>query len=97
MSPLTTLADLEETERLLLARRLALEVYRHGDPECGPLPISVAYSGTNGNCFVTMGQLGINQAIDCNQYGGWWMPIYDPKLPSTKKQNANRTKPCTER
>lgn len=51
----------------------------NGDHDCAPLPISVLYSGTSGKCFVSMGQLGIKHAIDCDQYGGFWMKLERPK------------------
>jgi len=68
-----------------------------GDDDCGPVPISVLYSGTTGNCFVSMGQLGIDRAIDCNQYGGWWMPIYDPKVPFEQRDEKEIERSMTPR
>lgn len=57
----------------------------NGDNESGPLPFSIGYSGTTGKCFVMMGQLGIERAVNCDEYGGWWMPIYDPKPPQEQE------------
>lgn len=53
----------------------------NGDYDSGPLPIFVMWSGTNGKCFVSMGQLGLTHAIDCDEYGGWWKELLDPALP----------------
>lgn len=47
----------------------------------GPVPIIVLYSGTSDTCFVSMGQLGIERAIDCAEYGGFWMPLVAPEVP----------------
>lgn len=43
-----------------------------------PVPISVLYSGSTRSCFVSAGQLGITQAIDCSDYLGFWMPMRQP-------------------
>ena len=58
----------------------------NGDEDCAPLPMFVLWSGHSGKCFVSRGQLGIEHAIDCDQYGGWWMPLYAPPLPNTSAQ-----------
>lgn len=60
----------------------------NGDEDCAPLPMFVLWSGHTGKCFVSMGQLGIEHAIDCDQYGGWWMPLYAPPLPNVKISHA---------
>lgn len=54
----------------------------NGDEDCAPLPIFVLWSGFSRKCFVSRGQLGIEHAIDCDQYGGWWMPLKAPPLPN---------------
>lgn len=54
----------------------------NGDDDCAPLPMSVLYSGTTGKCFVASGQLCIEHAIDCEEYGGWWKPIKTPMTPT---------------
>jgi hypothetical protein len=59
----------------------------NGDEDCAPLPTFVLWSGTSGKSFVSRGQLGIEQPIDCDQYGGWWLPLYAPPLPDTKVSN----------
>lgn len=46
--------------------------------ESRPLPVSVLFSGTSGKCFVSAGQLGLTRAIDCDEYGGWWLPCNPP-------------------
>lgn len=56
----------------------------NGDEDCAPLPMFILWSGHTGKCFVSRGQLGIEHAIDCDQYGGWWMPLYAPPLPNTQ-------------
>lgn len=53
----------------------------NGDPDCSPLPTSVLFSGADGKCFVSRGQLGLPRAIDCDKYGGWWQRIRTPDLP----------------
>lgn len=50
------------------------------DVDCSPNPIHVGYSGTTGKCFVMRGQLGIENAIDCEKYGGLWMAISIPEI-----------------
>lgn len=50
----------------------------NGDEDCAPLPTSVLYSGTTRKCFVSRGQLCLESAIDCDQYGGLWMPMREP-------------------
>lgn len=52
-----------------------------GDKDSAPLPMFVLWSGTSGKCFVSRGQLGIEHAIDCDQYGGWWKPLLHPAVP----------------
>lgn len=46
-----------------------------------PVVMYVLYSGTTCKCFISAGQLGIKEAIDCDQYGGWWKYLNWPKLP----------------
>lgn len=56
-------------------------IYWHWDGENAPLPMFVMWSGTSKKCFVSGGQLGLGRAIDCDQYGGQWLRITEPKLP----------------
>lgn len=56
----------------------------NGDRDSAPLPTFVMYSGFTGKCFVSMGQLGLQHAVDCGDYGGWWKPLPDPKLPEVE-------------
>ena len=60
----------------------------NGDNDCAPVPIFVLWSGTTGKCFVTRGQLGMEHATDCDEYGGWWMPLPDPKTPDQLELEA---------
>lgn len=53
----------------------------NGDTDCAPYPTFVLFSGFSGTCFVCKGQLGLERAIDCDKYGGWWMKLDDPKVP----------------
>ncbi len=55
-----------------------------GNDDSAPLPMSVLYSGFTQTCFVSMGQLGITQAVDCDKYGGWWLRIIKPDMPITR-------------
>lgn len=54
----------------------------NGDEDAAPMPMFVMWSGTSGKCFVSAGQLGITEAIDCDKYGGWWMMLITPQLPN---------------
>ncbi len=65
----------------------------NGDQDSAPVPIFVLYSGFTGKCFVTMGQLGMDHATDCDEYGGWWMPLPDPKTPDQLELDAIRSTP----
>lgn len=67
----------------------------NGDPGHQPIPTSVIYSGTTGTCFVSIGQLGITEAIFCDKYGGYWMRMREPSVfqgastaPAESKQKA---------
>jgi len=53
----------------------------NGHRDCGPEPMFVLFSGTTGKCFVSKGQLGLEHAVDCDEYGGWWMRMIAPPLP----------------
>jgi hypothetical protein len=52
----------------------------NGDPDHQPVPTSVLYSGTTRTCFVSIGQLGITEAIFCDKYGGYWMRMHAPSV-----------------
>jgi len=55
----------------------------NGDRDCRPVPIFVLYSPTTRSCFVSRGQLGIEQAIDCDKFGGHWARLPEwPPLPA---------------
>ncbi|WP_266233688.1 hypothetical protein [Paraburkholderia sp. CNPSo 3076] len=51
-----------------------------GDLDARPIPLSVVWSGFSGKCFVSIGQYGITQAIDCDEYGGYWQPAIEPAM-----------------
>lgn len=52
-----------------------------GSHDDAPIVLSVIYSGTNEQCFVSAGQYGIKTAIYCESYGGWWAECTPPELP----------------
>lgn len=54
----------------------------NGDEDSSPIPTSVLWSGTSRTCFVSMGQLGLHEAVECDVYGGFWMPMTTPKTPT---------------
>lgn len=53
----------------------------NGDVDYAPLPVSVLKSGSDNKCFVARGQWGIEQAVDCEEFGGWWKRITTPVIP----------------
>jgi hypothetical protein len=53
----------------------------NGDEDSAPIPTSVFLGGAKREPFVTCGQLGLRHAIDCREYGGWWMPLIEPTTP----------------
>lgn len=54
----------------------------NGCQSCAPVPMFVSgQGGMSGKCFITMGQLGITEAIDCDEWGGWWMKLETPAIP----------------
>ncbi|WP_321946607.1 hypothetical protein [Paraburkholderia sp. J10-1] len=57
-------------------------IYWHwtGDLDAKPIPLSVLWSGHSGKCFVSIGQYGITQAIDCDEYSGYWQPAVEPAM-----------------
>lgn len=48
---------------------------------CAPFPLSIIWSGFSQKCFVSIGNAGISRAIDCDEYGGWWMKVDEPPIP----------------
>lgn len=61
----------------------------NGDKNCAPVPISVLIHGAGDRkCFVSMGQLGLTQAIECDEYGGWWMPLIPPSTTAGRGANT---------
>lgn len=55
-----------------------------GDSSDTPIVLSVLRSGTNNLCFVSVGQYGIEDAVFCENYGGFWSACVHPELPSEK-------------
>jgi hypothetical protein len=53
-----------------------------GDPDHAPMVYHVLWSGTAKKCFVSIGQYGIENAIWCDEFGGWWLKIEQPTTPS---------------
>lgn len=53
----------------------------NGDVDSEVLPVSVMYSGFSCKCFVSRGQLGIDEARDVDEFGGWWTPCRIPEPP----------------
>jgi hypothetical protein len=53
----------------------------NGNPDASPTHLYVSLSGTSNKAFVMRGQLGIPHAIDCDKYGGWWIPCDIPTVP----------------
>ncbi|QMI49675.1 hypothetical protein [Burkholderia sp. MBR-1] len=51
-----------------------------GDLDSGPIPLNVLWSGSTKKCFVSIGQYGIAQAVDCDKYGGYWQPAIEPEM-----------------
>jgi hypothetical protein len=53
-----------------------------GDPDHAPMIYHVLWSGTAKKCFVSIGQYGIDEAIWCDNFDGWWLKIEQPSIPS---------------
>lgn len=54
------------------------------DPDHAPMIYHVMWSGTAKKCFVSMGQYDIDEAIWCDNFGGWWLKIEQPSIPSDR-------------
>lgn len=52
-----------------------------GSVDDAPIVLSVLYSGSKKECFVSIGQYGIRKAIFCSEYGGFWASCRQPELP----------------
>lgn len=52
-----------------------------GDEDHAPMIYHVLWSGSANKCFVSIGQYSINEAIWCNEFGGWWKKISQPSIP----------------
>ncbi len=55
-----------------------------GSVDDAPIVLSVLYSGSNKECFVSIGQYGITKAIFCSEYGGFWASCPQPELSAIK-------------
>ena len=62
-----------------------------GDPDHAPMIYHVLWSGTAKKCFVSAGQYGIDEAIWCDNFSGWWLKIEQPSIPSTDKAAEEKT------
>lgn len=51
-----------------------------GDDDSSPLPVSVLWSGSSNKCFVSAGQLGLDTAVMCDEYGGFWQKMIEPPI-----------------
>lgn len=52
--------------------------HSHGDPDSAPVPLNVAGVCNGRPSFVMCGQYGYSESIDCEELGGWWMPVIEP-------------------
>lgn len=59
----------------------ALWWWWNGDEDSSPIPVNIAYSGTNGNYFATCGQWGWEEYRELSDMGGWWMRCVEPPPP----------------
>ncbi|MBN3729473.1 hypothetical protein [Burkholderia sp. Tr-20390] len=51
-----------------------------GDLDARPIPLNVLWSAATKKCFVSIGQYGITQAVDCDKFGGHWQPAVEPAM-----------------
>lgn len=49
-----------------------------GDKGDSPYPLNVLWSDTVNRCFVSRGQYGIESAVFCEKYGGFWRKVILP-------------------
>lgn len=56
-----------------------------GDEDSLPIPIDIAYSGSDGSYFASIGQYGWNRPQTVTEMGGWWMRLYEPELPANAR------------
>lgn len=53
-------------------------------------PISVLiHGGGTRKCFVSAGQLGLSRAVECTEYGGYWMRMIKPAFIATGTAKEN--------
>jgi hypothetical protein len=65
-----------------------------GDYDDAPFPLFIGMSA--GNSFVQWKQGGIEEPVDCNKFGGWWLELHDPTLPSREIVFQEHRKRCIE-
>jgi hypothetical protein len=51
-----------------------------GDEDHAPMIYHVLWSGSANKCFVSQGQYDIDEAIWCENFGGWWLKIEQPSV-----------------
>ena len=51
------------------------------DEDSAPVPVTVAWSGTDDRFFAEIGQLGWNRPQEVIEMGGWWKLIPQEPIP----------------
>ena len=54
----------------------------NGDPDSAVNYLHVLWSGFGKACFISAGQVD-HDAVFCEQYGGYWTPAREPRIPET--------------
>jgi hypothetical protein len=62
-----------------------------GDEDHAPMIYHVLWSGTAKKCFVSIGQYGIDEAIWCDNFGGYWMKIEQPSVRAAMSASQGKT------
>jgi hypothetical protein len=62
----------------------------NGDRGSRPFPLSVLWSGTAKKCFVSMNLTMSGQAEWCDECGGFWKRMHEPRLPETIPKKGTR-------
>jgi len=52
-----------------------------GNEDNAPNMFDIGYSGSNGKCFITIGNSGFKEVVWCEDYGGYWAQSKPPPLP----------------
>lgn len=53
----------------------------NGDDDDAPIPLEILRDETKGCFFVSAMQYGLGHAMDCEDYGGWWLRAEVPQIP----------------